>query len=205
MKPALSQLEEDVLSEIFNIGVGKAAAALSQLAREEVTLSVPRVIMMQHLDASKWITKELDSSINAVHQMYSGDFTGNAMLMIPQAQSLNLVRTLLAQSAINENLTEIEEEALLEIGNIILNACFGTVSNLLQLDVEISIPELKQGKAEQLVPFANAQQWALLLEIKFELKTQAVSGFLSFMMDHPSLHQITTATKSYLNQHLGHG
>lgn len=202
MKLAISPLEQDVLSEIFNIGVGKAAAALNQLVREEVVLSVPRVTMMQHLDASKWIAEELQGRISAIHQAYSGDFTGNAALMIPQAQSRNLVRTLLAENAINENSTDIEEEALLEIGNVILNACFGTVSNLLQLDVDISIPELKQANAEQIVPFANAQQWALLLEIKFELQTQEVSGFLSFMMDHPSLHQITTATKTYLNQNV---
>ena len=33
----------DALSEIFNIGVGKAAAAMGRLLRDEVLLSVPHV------------------------------------------------------------------------------------------------------------------------------------------------------------------
>ena len=37
----LSELENDLLGELFNIGVGRAANSLSQMVNQEVTLSVP--------------------------------------------------------------------------------------------------------------------------------------------------------------------
>ena len=63
---------------------------------------------------------------------------GNAILLFPKSNSLQLVRTLLKDQVPLDNLTELEQEALLEVGNVMLNACFGTVTNLLQLNITIS-------------------------------------------------------------------
>ena len=53
----LNALELDALTEIFNHGVGQAARSLSQLAGDEVLLSVPKV---QEL-AKRDITDQLDA------------------------------------------------------------------------------------------------------------------------------------------------
>jgi chemotaxis protein CheC len=39
----MSEIEADSLMEIFNIGVGHAAAAMSDIVNEEVRMSVPSV------------------------------------------------------------------------------------------------------------------------------------------------------------------
>ena len=43
----------DALSEIFNIGVGKAAAAMGRLLRDEVLLSVPHVSVFTVSEAAQ--------------------------------------------------------------------------------------------------------------------------------------------------------
>ena len=43
----------DALSEIFNIGVGKAAAAMGSLMRDEVLLSVPHVSIFTVSEAAQ--------------------------------------------------------------------------------------------------------------------------------------------------------
>ncbi len=42
----LSELQEDAISELLNIGMGTAASALSQMVGEEVMLSVPSVTIV---------------------------------------------------------------------------------------------------------------------------------------------------------------
>ena len=39
----LSELEQDAIAEAFNIGIGKAGSALSEMVGKEVTLSVPQL------------------------------------------------------------------------------------------------------------------------------------------------------------------
>lgn len=41
----------DTLSELFNIGMGRAAKSLSEMVREEVILSVPNMRAMSHQEA----------------------------------------------------------------------------------------------------------------------------------------------------------
>ncbi len=41
--PDISEIESDSLMEIFNIGVGHAAAAMSNIVNEEVRMSVPTI------------------------------------------------------------------------------------------------------------------------------------------------------------------
>ncbi len=44
--PSLTDLQRDAISELLNIGMGRAANALSQMANAEVQLSVPFVYLM---------------------------------------------------------------------------------------------------------------------------------------------------------------
>ncbi|UUZ47426.1 chemotaxis protein CheC [Massilia sp. B-10] len=47
----LSELQHDALVEIFNIGVGHAARAMSDIVNEEVTMSVPHITFLNRADA----------------------------------------------------------------------------------------------------------------------------------------------------------
>jgi chemotaxis protein CheC len=48
----LSELQHDALVEIFNIGVGQAARAMSEIVSEEVTMSVPSIRFLNRADAA---------------------------------------------------------------------------------------------------------------------------------------------------------
>lgn len=45
----LNELQQDMLTELFNIGMGNAAAALSEMVSEEVLLSIPQISFMEKL------------------------------------------------------------------------------------------------------------------------------------------------------------
>jgi chemotaxis protein CheC len=66
-----------------------------------------------------------------VHQVFEGDITGRALLIFPEARSLELVRAVIGGSLSIEEIIELEQEALAETGNIILNGCLATMANQL--------------------------------------------------------------------------
>jgi len=196
-----SDMEQDALIEIFNTSLGRAAAALNRLIHDDVTLEIPKVDVLAHEDVNQTLIADTDNAVTAIRQGYEGDFAGSAYLMFPQAQSLNLVRSLLSSPVPLGDLTDLEQEALIEVGNIILNACFGTVSNLLNLDVDISIPELQQGHLNEIFQ-DQKNHWSLLLPIKFALLNRDIKGSVSFIMDVESIQQFNDAVQRYLTTHV---
>lgn len=196
----LNPLEQDALTEIFNLGIGRAASALNKMVEDEVILRVPEVVIIPHHRATEYIQSHVDDKVTAIRQRVEGDFSGNAILLFPKSNSLQLVRTLLKDQVPLDNLTELEQEALLEVGNVMLNACFGTVTNLLQLNITISLPEMEQGKVEDIVKLGSKDAWALMLQVHFSLPNKDIEGFVSFIADVISMQHLKSSLVRFVNQ-----
>jgi hypothetical protein len=64
----------------------------------------------------------------AVRQDFSGVFSGRALLIFPEASSLELVRVVVGRQLALEDIVDLEDEALAETGNIILNSWVATIA-----------------------------------------------------------------------------
>ena len=111
----LSETERDALSEIVNMGVGRAATSLRQLLREEVLLSVPAVNIVTRREASRLVGETYAPQLVAVQQSFEGPFSGKALLIFPEAQSLELVRSIVGDSYSLEDIMDMEQEDLLRV------------------------------------------------------------------------------------------
>ena len=137
MKDKLSLLEIDALTEIFNIGIGRAANALNKMVSQHVDLTIPSVEIVPNKTAKSKLNFASNIEISAVTQRFDGDFKGQAILMFSKESGLQLVSTLLGNKFPPEVLYELEQDSLVEICNVILNACFGTVINFLKSSIKI--------------------------------------------------------------------
>src|SRR6476646_4979625 len=90
----LTDTEQDALAEIANMGVSRAANSLRQMVGEEVLLSVPAVKIVTRETASKLVERNNAKRLIAVQQSFEGPFAGRALLIFPEAQSLELVRAI---------------------------------------------------------------------------------------------------------------
>ena len=90
----LSDIERDALAEIANVGVSRAATSLRQMVGEQVLLSVPAVNIVSREAAAELVEKGSNPKLVAVQQLFSGPFSGRALLIFPQDQSLELVRSI---------------------------------------------------------------------------------------------------------------
>ena len=143
----LTDFQQDVISELFNIGMGSAAASLSQMVGETVTLSVPSVEYLGQKMAVQRIQRIVGSQrVTGVKESFKGSFWGDALLIFPESRSSELVRALLKDEDLPlETITEMEQEALTEVGNIILNACLGSLANIFQQNLIYGLPQYTQG------------------------------------------------------------
>ncbi|RYG30380.1 MAG: chemotaxis protein CheX, partial [Burkholderiales bacterium] len=88
----LSEIEIDALTELLNVGVSKAATSLRDLIGTQVLLSVPHLALLSREDAARTMSEREANALVGVHQSFEGDLQGRALLIFPEAKSLELVR-----------------------------------------------------------------------------------------------------------------
>jgi chemotaxis protein CheC len=191
----LSELELDALTELVNLGVSRSATSLAQMVRDEVTLTVPRVALMSRQDAIRTLGERESENLVAVHQIFEGDITGRALLIFPETQSLELVRSVVGSDLSIEEIIELEQEALAETGNVIINGCLATIANSLERTLKISLPEVLRGKSSRffnLDPPPVGGATVMFIYINFAIRRRDISGYIAIVMDMPSLTTLQT-------------
>ena len=202
----LSEMENDALVEIFNIGVGHAAAAMSEIVNEEVTMSVPSITFLDRAEAAALLGSKRDGErICGVSQHYEGAFATEAILMFPEDKSLEIVRLMVGDSMPLDQLTEMEQEAMSEIGNIILNSCVGTLANLFDSELHGSLPVYHVGTSAEILSVCSEQgnDVVLMLHIDFVLSKHQIHGYVAFVLDLSALHDLKDQVSRYLAKVLG--
>lgn len=186
----LSELELDALTELVNIGVSRAATSLREMVGEQVLLSVPSVNLVSRDAAVALLAGGQPERLVAVHQVFEGDLTGRALLIFPETRSLELVRAVTGGDLPLEDIIELEQEALAETGNIILNGCLATIANMLERSLRMSLPEILRGEGSEffdLDPPPDSGDVVMFLYINFLIKQRDIQGYIALLMDIPSL------------------
>ena len=202
--PILTELQLDALTELVNLGVSSAATNLSELVRNEVMLSVPKVCVVTRDEAIANL-RELDAKrLVGIHQEFDGDIRGRALLIFPEAQSMELIRALVGEDLSLDDIMELEQEALAETGNVLLNGCLSTMANCLQRNLKISLPEVIHGDGTDFFhPSSGAHETVLFIYINFAVKQRDIQGFLAMILDLPSLVILRKLLEAYIERSTG--
>ncbi len=201
--PDLNDDEKDALKELFNIGIGRAAGSLSEMVDDEVLLSIPHIAIITRQEAVGLIVERSADQITAVQQQFRGVFGGTALLVYPESSSLELVRSLIGEDIPLESLTELEQESLLEVGNIILNACLGSFANMMELELDFDLPEYFKGHCASLLSEGSSQpadavkvdestEKLVFLMLDFSTKgntkeSHSIKGFVMILLESEAL------------------
>jgi chemotaxis protein CheC len=202
----LSDLEHDALTELVNLGVSRAAANLSEMVGEQVHLSVPSVTMMGRAQAIEILNNSGSSRLVAVHQVFDGDVSGRALVIFPEAKSLELVRAVTSAELSLEDIIELEHEALAETGNVILNSCLATIANELERTLTISLPDILRGDGYllfNLPPPPQAGDVVMFIYINFAVHQRDIQGYIAMLMDVTSLAALRGLLAKYIERVTG--
>ncbi len=178
----LTDLELDALTELINIGVGRAAANLAMMCGDAVTLSVPAVSTVTPEQAAEMVGGARIGKMVAVEQDYAGDVYGRALLIFPESNSLELVKAVSGDAVAVEDIAALAPEALLETGNVVLQACLGTIANMLHRNLNIGTPKLIEGRAREMFPRVSKDA-VLFVYINFSLRGRRIRGYIALLME----------------------
>lgn len=180
----LDALTLDALTEIFNLGVGQAAHALSQIAGDAVLLTVPRVSVLSRSEVTEHMGGAGMASVSAVRQRFSGAINAEAVLMFPAERGLQLVQMMVGGELPLEQLAEMEQEALSEVGNILLNSVMASVADALKIELDGALPSVELSHVHSVLhPQLDPGGPVLLIDIQFEVAAREVQGLLAFLLD----------------------
>ncbi|MCG9894173.1 MAG: chemotaxis protein CheC [Fimbriimonadaceae bacterium] len=120
---ALSPLQLSAVQELANIGLGRAAMALSDLTGQTYSLGVPDV-HASGLDDVPTLIQDPDTVYGAVLTGNEGDFDGTVAFLFDWPSVQALCSSLAGDAPETPDaVTELQESVILEIGNI-LNGSF---------------------------------------------------------------------------------
>jgi chemotaxis protein CheC len=199
----LTELQLDALTELVNLGVSNAATSLSQMVREEVILSVPEVTVVARDEAVAILGKRETKPLVAVRQDFEGDIHGRALLIFPEAKSMELVRAVVGGELSLEDIVQLEQEALAETGNILLNGCLSTIANCLELSLRISLPEVVHGEGSDFfeVPLTpDIGSSVLFIYINFAVRQRSIEGFIAMLLDLPSIEALQKLLTEFIER-----
>ncbi|MCB5203817.1 chemotaxis protein CheX [Neorhizobium sp. T786] len=200
---ALNELERDALTELVNIGVSRAAASLRKMVHKQVILSVPSVEIVTRKAAAALIGQRESESLIAVQQQFEGPFSGRALLIFPESNGLSLVRAIVGDEMEEADLFDMEEEALAETGNVILNGCLGSMANMLQHTLKMSLPDVLRGDSTVLfgsLGNMNEEKFVLFLYINFSVRERDIRGYIAMIMDLPSLEKLKQLIAEFIDR-----
>ena len=136
----LTSLEMDTLREIGSIGTGNAATALSQILGKEVRITLPEVRIMGYNEAIEWIGGP--EAVTAGVLVKMGGQMNGIMLSVQKIEFVNLVLESMLGKTVEDyqHLGELEQSALIEIGNIMISTFINAFSGLCGLSINLTVP-----------------------------------------------------------------
>jgi chemotaxis protein CheC len=200
----LTEFERDAIGEISNIAMARAASSLRQMVEHEVLLSVPAVEILTQEAAAAIVGRPNNPGLVAIRQDFSGHISGRALLIFPEANSLELVRAIAGPTLSLDDIVTLEDEALAETGNIILNSWVATIANLLKRGLRMSLPVVVRGDGRHLFEdLDRPESLILFLHIEFEISNKQIRGYVALLMDIPSIDHLRALIADYVSHVTG--
>ncbi|MGE5598141.1 MAG: chemotaxis protein CheC [Bacteroidota bacterium] len=187
-KHALNALQLDALTEIGNIGAGHAATVLSQMLKERIIITVPRINLLPLAEASE-MAGGPETVVVGIYLRVFGDAPGSILFVFPRSSALQLVDILVGrQPGTTTLLRDYEQSALKEIGNILTGAFLYALSNFTGLTMLPSVPSYAMDMAGAIVgtvllEMGTVADHALVIETSFLTKDQDSRGHFLLLPD----------------------
>ncbi|MBR6360056.1 MAG: chemotaxis protein CheC [Lachnospiraceae bacterium] len=169
----MNEMEFDVLREIGNIGSGHAATALAKMLNQKVDIKVPKAVVCDFNALCQMVGGE-EKLVIGILLTLDGDVDGMMMFIMDLPSAYSLLRKMMFVDLKDEDeLNEMHESALHEIGNIITGAYLSSLSDLTKLKINASIPYMSRDMAGAVlsvpaIEFGKLGDKAVMIETEFD-------------------------------------
>jgi chemotaxis protein CheC len=131
----MTELERDIIREILNIGLARAADSFAVIAQEKVLLEVPNLNIVSGRSILEKV-RELQEQHVIIQSDIRGEFNGTTLMFFSGQHVQRLSRVCLRMNTSDSTqIDEMQESLLLEISNIITGALVTQLANILKANI----------------------------------------------------------------------
>lgn len=118
-----------------------AETVVSSISKRDISISILAQGVMG-LDEAHMMFDQKEPEVIAISQRIQGALRGHVIFVLKYKTGMSLLRALLKEHARLRELTEMEEEALLELGNIIINSYLSSYLSHHHVEINSHLPTL---------------------------------------------------------------
>ena len=190
----LNDQQLDMLKEMGNIGASHAATSLSQMLMSEIDMTVPQVAVIDISQIDQYFNEEIAAMVVFEIQ---GEIepAGYIVCHIPRLSAIRLTNTMLGSTDEDRELNELDESAIIEIGNIMISHFLDATAELLGVVMLPSPPMMSIDMA--LAAFENILAQVamdineiILFSTELQSKDNDISSMIIMLPEEQTLRQI---------------
>ena len=196
----MGELQLDVLKEIGSIGTGNAISAISGLLNKKVQMAVPYVSLVEFSNISEFVGGPENLLVGVLIGI-SQEVNGMIMFLMDTDTGRMLVDSVLSNIGHERKdksgplFDEIELSVIEEISNIMAGSYLGSLSNLTNLHIRQTPPNVAIDMANALlsvpaIEFGKMADHALYINSSFKVEGVQVSGYFLLVPDEQSFIKI---------------
>ncbi len=201
-----SKDEKEILQEVMNISFGTVAAELAEVIDTLIVLSVPKVTIVSGKDFPNYLSNKLKLSppFDIIEQSFSGKLKGHSLLIFPSGSEKKLVTMFGDQHDVaEEQISQLEKETLIEIGNILSGACVGRLLEQLNETVYFTLPRLIMAttpswKTEQ--NLVDPDGIFILVKTEFKFASNDIDGYIFLITSQESFVWLKQALHGFMER-----
>lgn len=188
----LNAMHMDVLREIGNIGAGNAATSLALMLGQPIDMTLPSVNLLGFNDVAEAVGGA-EALTYGVLLNLEGDVSGMIMFLLNKDFAHLILNILMGESFGSfEEMDEIALSAIKEVGNILTAAYVRSISELTDLKINITVPEVSIDMAGALlsvplIRFGTIGDKVLFIEENFKSNEASVMSHMILFAEMDSL------------------
>ena len=195
----LSSEISDGLAEIFKLGNQRASEVLTRLLGCPITVNVQDFYLRNKSQLSRLVRAEDTTTYFQILQRISGKMNMDVVYIFSEHP----------QNAINskvefkhrQNPFELGREGMSEIGNVIINAYLSSMAQMLEFDLDSSLPSFYLNNPNGILTniLSKPEHTSfLMLNTEINIKEQYINGNLIFVLSQTSLNTLEHLLSSFL-------
>lgn len=188
-RTAVSATQQNAMARLMASATSRAGLALQDAVADGLSLNIATIEIVPRSDAADLLAGLAGQDrLTAIRQSFRGVVSGEAMLILTEPEAVALVRAVLGVLVPLDNISELERDALVEMGNVVLNAYLGALSCRLNGKLTGHLPVYAEGAAGDLLAAKGSAghgadgDTVALARVDFVLDHRSIGGVVLFVM-----------------------
>jgi len=180
--------KKDVLQEMINTGIGKAAVSFSDMLNKEIKLSVPTLLFFSLDELKIYLSNVQQNEYVNVVQSFSGGISGRGIVSFPLIGGKTIISTLMEYpDSCEPDFGSMERELISEVGNVIINAVGSTMCNMAELEAFYQLPVIEFSNKIIEIDIESVENIYCVGEGEFAVEGIDIEGKILFIITYSQI------------------